>query len=173
MALTVLVSSASANPIEVSASGNLGFDAPAGVFSVMSRVDFYDRAFVELDAGWGTAGREIGGGIGTTLYRERAKTGKLGWRDRVTASLLVTRSSTSEREAGIEGAPWAELVQGAGTYWWGYAMLGIDLKLENHLYLLTEAGIAVRLARDATYPMDGAPHDVVGTAFRGGLGLTF
>jgi hypothetical protein len=162
-----------AKSIDVSLSANIGFGAPGGLGSLMARVDFYRQVFVEADVGYGTAGREIGGGIGITLREERSKTAKLGWAHaRLTGSALITRSRTTEREAGIEGLPW-ELVQGAGTYWWGYVMLGGDIKLDSHVYILAEVGVSLRLAREATYPMDPAPDDMQGYTTRAGFGVTF
>jgi len=163
-----------APPFEVSASGNFGLGAPAGVFSVMARIDFYRAVFVEADAGYGIAGREVGGGIGVTLMAERAKTAKLGWANaRITGSALVTQSRTTDREAGLPGAPLPELVQGAGTYTWGYLMTGGDIKLDSHLYILAEVGIGFRINRDADYPMDPSPDDAVCPTIRAGVGATF
>lgn len=183
LALALFPSSARAEPpsavgsapfLELSLSGNIGFGAPAGLASVMARVDINRSVFLELDLGSGIAGHEYGGGVGVTLLQERSKTARLGWASaRLTGSLLVTRSRTTDRDAGIPGAPWPELVQGAGTYTWGYAMTGGDIKLDSHLYLLAEVGLAMRLAREADYPMDPTPDDLVSATIRAGVGVTF
>lgn len=173
-AQAVVVPPGPAPPVEVAVSGNIGFGAPAGIFSLMARLDVYRRVFIEGDAGFGLGGRELGGGLGVTLVSQRVKTAKLGWANtRLTASALVTQSRTTDRDAGLAGAPFPVLVQGAGTYTWGYLMTGGDIKLDSHLYILAEVGLAFRLHRDADYPMDPGPPDRYSPTIRGGFGATF
>ncbi len=164
---------ASADPMGLSLGSNVGFGAPAGLVSLMARVEV-GRLYVEADAGWGIAGREMGGGFGVMLMTERGPTAKLGMATaRLTTSVLVTRSRTDEREAGIMGGPLPELVQGGGTYTWGYLMTGVDLELDSGFYVLGEIGMVARLARRADYPMDPTPDSLIAPTIRAGAGVHF
>jgi hypothetical protein len=156
------------------ASGNFGFAAPSGILGFAARMNLPDNLFVEGDLGWGISGREVGGGMGIAYYRERARTNGLGMANaRATATLLFTRSQTNEREAGQHSDPLPELVQGGGTYYWGYLMFGGDVKFDSHLYLLAEIGLVARLARAPLYPMDPEPDDRYALNIRAGVGAHF